>query len=147
VSTAPSRPSQPLLAAVRQTSVDIAWSAPFDGGSTIFEYQIGYSTNPAAPVTNLPHANSPQTITGLLPGTLYYFFIRAHNRYGYSTWSVPASIRTVAGAYVGGPTRLPSGGIMNGGTWKGAVPYVRVGGVWKPAEVWVNSLGTWTRVS
>jgi hypothetical protein len=144
--THPDTPGQPLLASVTQDTVDVAWSPPYNGGQTILEYQIGYGTSAVAP-TLAVNAISPQTVVGLAPGEIYFFYVRARNAAGYSTWSKPAGVRTVAGAYIDGPTRLPSGGIMNGGTFKQAVPYVRVGGVWKTAEVWVNNQGTWTRVT
>jgi hypothetical protein len=146
--TRPSIPAKPLLASLTQDTVDVSWTPPNNGGKTIIEYQIGYSTSPAAPVVNLPHVISPHTVTGLTPGVTYFFFVRARNADGFSTsWSVPSGVRTVPGAYIGVLGRTNSGAIVNGGFWGSGVPYVNVGGVWKMAEVWVNNQGTWTRVT
>lgn len=143
--THPSTPAQPLLASVFQDTVDVSWTPPANGGKTIFEYQIGYSTNSVAPVVNVPNVKSPHTVTGLTPGVVYFFYVRARNADGFSTWSKPAGIRTAPGAFVGILGRTGGGGFVNGGFWGGGVPYVKVGGVWKMAEVWVNVQGTWKR--
>ena len=131
----PDAPTVPLLAAVRMTSVDVAFSGNGDGGSPILEYQIGYGTSSASP-TNTVSATSPKTVTGLSPGTTYYFRTRARNSVGWGPWSAASTIKTLAGAYV-----------KVGATWQLAVPYVRVGGVWKLAEPWVRSVGTWKRTT
>lgn len=134
--TAPSPPTAPLLAAVRMTSVDAAWSANSNGGSTITGYEVGYSTSASgSPTTTIP-ATSPKTITGLTPGTLYYIRTRAKSSVGWSAWSSATSIRTLAGAHV-----------KVGAEWKLAVPYVKVGGVWKLAEPWTKSVGVWKRTT
>lgn len=129
----PGAPSTPLLSSVQATSVDVAFSANESGGSTITGYQIGYGTSSSTPTT-IVAARSPQVVTGLTPGTMYYFFVRAQNSVGWSAWSGAASVRTVAGAY-----------IQDGSTVKLAVPYVRDGGVWKIAEPWVRTVGVWKR--
>ena len=129
----PDAPSTPLLSSIQTTSVDVAFTANSNGGATITGYQIGYGTSSSAPTTSVA-ASSPQVITGLTPGTVYYFFARARNSVGWSSWSGSASARTIAGAY-----------IQVGSTVKLAVPYIRDGGVWKVAEPWVRNLGTWKR--
>lgn len=131
----PTAPSAPLLSSVTATSVDVAWSANSDGGSPISAYQIGYGTSSTTPSTTIS-ASSPQVVSGLTPGTTYYIFVRAKNSVGWSAWSKPTSMRTVAGAY-----------IKVGDTWKLAVPYVNVGGTWKLAETWGRSAGVWKRSS
>lgn len=127
----PSPPSVPLLSRVAATSVDVSFSANSNGGSPITQFQIGYGTNSSTPTTTVT-ASSPRLITGLTPGTVYYFRTRAKNAVGWSAWSGASSARTVAGAYV-----------KVGVTWKLAVPYVKVGGVWKMAEPWVRTMGVW----
>lgn len=131
----PSAPSAPLLAGVRATSVDVAFSAPSNGGSTITGYQIGYGTNSSTP-TSTVGASSPQVVTGLEPGTVYYFRVRARNSVGWGAWSAARSIRTIAGAYikVGAETKL-------------AVPYVKAGGTWRVAEPWIRTVGVWKRTT
>jgi hypothetical protein len=130
---APDAPTVPLLAAVRMTSVDVAFTANSDNGSPILEFQIGYGNEPEM-VGFTVSATSPQTVTGLTPGTVNYFRTRARNVVGWGPWSAASSIKTIAGAYV-----------KVGATWKLAVPYVRVGGVWKLAEPWIRTVGVWKR--
>lgn len=132
----PDSPTVPLLAAARMTSVDVAFSANGNGGSSITGYEIGYSKSSSGNPTNTIAATSPKTVTGLTPGTTYYFRTRAKNKVGWSSWSGASSIKTIAGAYV-----------KVGSVWKLAVPYVNVGGVWKVAEPWVKSVGVWKRTT
>lgn len=131
----PTAPSAPLLSSVTATTVDVSWTDNSDGGSPITAHQIGWGTSSSAP-TSTVSAKSPQVVTGLTPGTNYYIFVRAQNSVGWSAWSKPTSMRTVAGAY-----------ILVGTTWKLAVPYVNVGGTWKLAEAWVRSAGVWKRTT
>lgn len=130
----PDAPSSPLLSSVRATSMDVSFSANGNGGSAITAYQIGYSTTTAIPPTNIVSASSPQVITGLTPGVIYYVRVRALNSVGWSSWSPTTSIRTVSGVRV-----------KVGSTYKLAVPYVKVGGVWKMAETWTRAAGVWKR--
>lgn len=132
----PDAPTTPLLAAVRMTSVDVAFTANGNGGSAITGFEIGYSTSSSGDPTTRVAATSPATVTGLTPGTTYYFRARAKNSVGWGPWSGASSIRTIAGAYV-----------KVGAQWKLAVPYVNVGGTWKLAEPWVRSVGVWKRTT
>ena len=132
---APTAPSAPLLSSVTATSVDVSWTDNDNGGSPITAHQIGWGLTATAPTWTVA-ASSPQVVTGLTPGTNYYIFVRAQNSVGWSAWSKPTSMRTVAGAY-----------ILVGTTWKLAVPYVKVGGVWKLAEAWGRSAGVWKRTT
>lgn len=144
----PTAPSQPLLASATASTMDISWSPSSGNGSTVTGYQVGYGTSSSGPTT-IVSASSPQTITGLTPGTLYYFWVRAQNAVGYSAWSTSNSGKTTAGAYIYSPvyTEVFGGVVHHYGGWTPAVPYVNVGGVWKPAEVWVKVLGVWTRTT
>ena len=132
----PDAPSTPLLSSARMTSVDVAFSANSSGGSTITGYEIGWSTSSTGNPTSSVAAKSPQIVTGLNPGTVYYFRTRAKSGIGWSAWSGAASVRTVAGAY-----------IKVGAVWKLAVPYIKVGGVWRIAEPWVKNTGVWKRTT
>ncbi|QEQ93525.1 hydrolase [Streptomyces phage GirlPower] len=132
----PDAPTTPLLAAVRMTSVDVAFTANSNGGSSITGYEVGYSTSSSGDPTTTVSAKSPMTLTGLSPGTTYFFRTRAKNSVGWSAWSSASSIRTIAGAY-----------IKVGTAWKLAVPYVKVDGVWKIAEPWGKSVGVWKRTT
>lgn len=132
----PDAPSVPLLSSVRTTSVDVSFSPPVNnGGTPITGYQIGYGTDPAV-VGATVAATSPQVVTDLAPGVLYYFRVRAQNSVGWGAWSAARSVRTIAGAYV-----------KVGAEWKLAVPYVKVSGVWKIAEPWIRNVGVWKRTT
>ncbi len=131
----PTAPQAPLLSSVTASTVDVSFYPNSDGGSPITAWQIGWGTSSSAPTSSVS-AKSPQVLSGLTPGTTYYIFARAQNSVGWSAWSKPTMMITVAGAY-----------ILVGSTWKLAIPYVNVGGTWKMAEVWGRSAGTWSRTT
>lgn len=131
----PTAPSAPLLSSITATTVDVSWTDNSNGGASITAHQIGRGTSALGPSVTVS-ASSPQVLAGLAPGNTYYIFVRAQNSVGWSAWSKPTSMRTVAGAY-----------ILVGTTWKLAVPYVRVGGVWKLAEAWSRTAGVWKRTT
>lgn len=134
----PYAPTRPLLAAVRMTSVDVAWDSNGNGGSPISGYDVLYDTSPVMPsvTSKAVPGKSPMTLTGLKPGTTYYIRVRARSAVGASDWSAASSIKTIAGAY-----------LKVGSVWKLAVPYVNVGGQWKIAEPWIKSVGVWKRTT
>lgn len=127
----PDAPSAPVMSAVTQVSAVATFTPNADGGTAITAYQVGYGTSSSAPTSNVSGA-SPKTVTGLTPGTTYYFFTRAQNSIGWGPWSVATMQRTIAGARV-----------KVGADWKEAVPYVRQGGVWKVARPWGRVAGVW----
>lgn len=127
----PDAPSTPVISNVLPTSVDLSWTTNGTGGTPITNQQIGYGTDPETP-SLIISATSPKTVTGLTPGTVYYFWVRAVNSVGNGPWSAAASIRTIAGAR-----------ILVGGVWKIAVPYVKVSGTWVMAVPWVKNAGIW----
>lgn len=132
----PDAPSKPVLSNIRATTVDVKFTANANGGATIVGYQIGYSVNSSGSGIVTVPSDGSTTVTGLKPGTVYYFWARAQNSIGWSPWSTAVSARTIAGAY-----------IKVGTEWKIAVPYVNVGGVWKQAEPWVRSVGVWKQTT
>lgn len=92
--TIPAAPSTPALSNVGSTTVDVAFTDGANGGLTIDSRQIGYGTNPTTPVSTVASDGST-TVTGLTPGTLYYFWARTHNSKGFSAWSVRLSTTTL----------------------------------------------------
>jgi hypothetical protein len=147
----PTAPQAPLLSSVTATTVDVAFYPNSDGGSSVTAWQIGWGTSSTAP-TSTVSAKSPQVLSGLTPGTQYYIFVRAQNSVGWSAWSKPTAMITVAGAYVLVPGGVVGSDISGGnppaaGFWRVAVVYVNDGGTWKPAEAWVRNAGVWSRTT
>lgn len=68
-----------------------------NGGSPILEWQIEWSTNPAFPSGswNSAVSSGTSTVTGLNPGTTYYFRSRGRNAVGWSAYSAVASGTTL----------------------------------------------------
>lgn len=127
----PDAPSTPIISSVGPVSVVVSWTPNGDGGTAITGYEVGYGTSSSAPTTTVS-ATSPKTITGLQPGTKYYFWVRAQNSVGWSPYSASADATTIAGVR-----------IKVGTVWKIAIPYVRDGGVWKLARPYVRTAGVW----
>lgn len=117
---------------IAQTSVTARFRDNGDGGSAILERQFAYSLDPDVKTTTVTATLGYNNISGLSPGRVYYFWARARNSIGWSSWSDRSQVMLVAGARV-----------RDGGQWKRAVPFVRVAGVWKVAMPWVKSEGTW----
>lgn len=128
----PSAPATPTISGVTPISAIVSWTPPANNGASIVEYQVGYGASSTGPATTVTATASPRTVTGLVPGTRYYFWVRARNAVGWGAWSAASSNQTIAGAR-----------IRVGGVWKIAVPYVKVGGVWKLARPWARSAGVW----
>lgn len=130
--TVPDPPSNPSFSAVGPTSLNVHWTPNGNGGASIDNYQIGYALTSAGATSFVTSTTSPKLITGLTPGTTYYFWVQAHNSVGWGGWSGPVAQQTVAGVR-----------FKDGGVWKIAVPYVRDGGVWKLARPYVRTSGVW----
>ncbi len=70
--------------------VSLAWSAAlFNGGSSVIDYEVSYSN-----VSNFSNYISSiktnyTTVTGLVPGVIYTFYVKARNSLGYSLLSAP----------------------------------------------------------
>lgn len=129
--TVPAAPSTPTFNTVQPTSLNVLWTPNSNGGAAITNYEIAYgpTTTPTIFVTS---TTSPKAITGLTPGTTYYFKVRAQNSVGWSAYSTQSSVMTIAGVRV-----------KVAGVWKIAVPYVKVAGVWKLARPYVRVGGVW----
>jgi len=123
--TVPATPAKPTVSKVTLNSATVSWTAPYNGGSTITGYILGYgkTSNPSA-ITEIS-AVSPHVVTNLEMNTVYYFAVKARNAIGLSPYSVSTVVKTYLGVYV-----------KVNGVWKLAVPYVRTGGIWKQAQPW-----------
>lgn len=128
----PNPPDSPIVSDATQTSVVASFTDNGGGGSAIIEREIGYGVSLVTGVENSVTYTDVMTITGLQPGTLYYFWSRVRNSVGWSPYSPPVSLKTVAGAQIN----------ING-VYLDAVPYVKDGGIWKIARPWTNVAGVW----
>jgi hypothetical protein len=128
----PGAPSTPVISDLKQKSVVVSWTPNPADGLPNTEYTIGYGTNSSTPDTTTTSSTLSKTITGLTPGTKYYFWVKATNSVGTGPYSAPSNATTIAGARVN-----------VAGVWKQAIPYVRDGGTWKVARPWTKSLGEW----
>jgi hypothetical protein len=93
----PGEPSACRYNNVTATSVYITFSDPADdGGDAIDLRQIAYrkTTDAADDLTNVSSDKST-TITGLTPGTAYYFWARVHNSVGYGTYGPRITVTTL----------------------------------------------------
>lgn len=83
----PNPPPKPSYSNVTSNSIYVTFSDGANNGAPIDQRQIGYGTNSASPSQTVSSDGST-TITGLTPGTRYYFRARTHNSEGWSPWSV-----------------------------------------------------------
>jgi hypothetical protein len=137
----PDAPNRPALTTPSPQSVTVSWTPNGNGGATIAGYQVGYGTSSVSPTTVVSSTTASKTISGLLPGTIYFFWVRAQNSVGTSPWSPANGIRTLASA------RVLVEAVLWDTPWRQAVPYVKVGGVWKPAQPYIRVSGTWKQTS
>ena len=75
------------------TQLEVLWTAPSDGGSTITGYDVEYRSGVSGPFTGASHTGTATTatITGLTNGQAYQVQVRAKNSYGAGPWSTAAS--------------------------------------------------------
>jgi hypothetical protein len=108
----PSRPERPSGVPL-ETSIDLTWDEPWDGGAYIDYYNVAISNEEHGsfvPVEhgscagNIPPAQRSCTVTNLTPGTQYYFAIVAHNKVGYSEPTVYAAATSLARVVIPSPT-------------------------------------------
>jgi hypothetical protein len=136
--TVPARPPSPASApglavsAITQTSAYITVSpSASNGGSAIDGYYVDVDDDPNYGSATVFMGSG--TVSGLVPGTLYYVRCRAHNGAG---WGAFAS--TTFTTLSGGMTKVS-------GAWRMAAPRVKVSGAWKTAAVWKKVNGKWVK--
>lgn len=109
--------------------------ASHNGNGTGNNIQVQYNTSASTSGAQTKTAGSWTwpIVTGLQPGTRYYFRMRAStSQYGWGPWSTWANTTTLPGVYV-----------RVSGTWRTAIPYVKVSGSWRQAERRIRVSGTW----
>jgi hypothetical protein len=135
----PPPPTAPTFYNITQRSVGVNF--PFfivSGNAPTLEKQIRYGKDPTGAVIagTVTVDEIIEYVYSLDPGQTYYFWGRSRNSVGWGPWSPAYSLVLLAGARV-----------LVAGTWRRAIPYVRVGGVWKVAEPWIKDQGAWKRTS
>jgi hypothetical protein len=91
--TVPPAPNPVVLSAITSTSMHANFSGNGDGGSSIFVWQIGWGLSPDGPQNYINTFDSD--VTGLSPGTKYYFWARGQNAQGYGNWSIRSEATTL----------------------------------------------------
>lgn len=84
-SSAPGPPSAVTLTNKTSTSMHATFSDGANNGQPITIREIGYGTNEVTPQF-IVSSDLSTDITGLTPGTLYYFWARTANLHGYGPW-------------------------------------------------------------
>src|SRR5688572_27716768 len=114
-------------------------------GGTLVQWEFEYGKNSSfAPGTFISVASSgTSTVTGLDPGTMYYFRSRAVTRgidgsLLYGSWSAVISAETLAGVYVSDGTNWVASGlkVSDGSAWVSLTPKISDGDSWEdPLDV------------
>lgn len=119
---------------IKTTSMVVKFSGNSSNGATIDAWQLQYATNPSFTGATTISSNGTSTLTGLSPGTTYYFRARGHNVAGWGAWSTTVSATTLTAVYV-----------SDGTTWHSADVYVSDGSRWLSPEVWVSNGTAWVQ--
>jgi len=132
--SAPASAPQGLSAIVSGIGqVTLTWSAPSDnGGTSITSYDVDWSTtSDFATIVGTTNVSTTTAVaSGLTPGSLYYFRVRANNA-------------DIGGAYTSISFIVASGAkLWTGSVWKPGVVRVWTGTGWKVAKVYVCSDAT-----
>jgi hypothetical protein len=133
--TVPGAPTGVAVSGITPVQADVSWSAPaFDGGSALTGYDVQSAKDSAftVGVVTVADSASPNTLTGLLPGTNYWVRVRAKNAAGAGAWSTAATFKTLPGVYIG-----------TGTGWSNALVYVGNGTSWVLAQVKSGNGSTW----
>lgn len=137
--TVPSRPTFVSITNIGPTSAKITFKDSSNGGASIDRRLVAYGTN-SSQYQKYTYASGSSgswsaTITGLIPGTRYYFWGRVRNSEGWSAFSSRYAFTTASVVSVN-----------VGGVWEDAIPYVNVAGTWKQARPWTRDAGVWKEI-
>jgi hypothetical protein len=95
--SAPSAPSAFVASVIAGTSITGDFNGGSNGGSPINSLRVGWGTSATAPQHfTAANASGGATITGLTPGTTYYFWAQTHNAIGYSPYGPRSSYKTLS---------------------------------------------------
>jgi hypothetical protein len=111
--TAPGAPTGLVAVAAGRTQVSLTWNAssgPGVEGYDVFD-GTGVSGEPVTPLNDSPVIGTTRRVTGLKPGTTYYFTVSAVGRAGESARSNEAHVTLAGGTGPGGPHVSKSGSV------------------------------------
>ena len=103
--TVPGKPGAPSLRVVGTDAIDVNWSTPGDGGSSILRYAIEYyRAGDDFSISMLVEEDQtrPIRLSGLQPESTYSVRVAAVNRIGVGEYSDETSIRVIPGAIQSG---------------------------------------------
>lgn len=133
----PPAPTGLTLDNITRNSMRYRFQSNGDGGSPIIRFQFQYSTTPGFTTGNSAWitSNGTSTVTGLKPGTRYYFRSQAVNAAGTSPSSNVLNSRTLSGAWISDGTQwLPADVLISDGTqWLPANVDISDGTTWRPS--------------
>lgn len=96
----PATPKTPTASNVQPDRMTINWTLPANGGAPLDQMLLRRSTSPTfSSYTDFVNSGSATSreVTGLTPGTTYYWRVYAHNSRGYSSASGTLTQATLAG--------------------------------------------------
>ena len=140
---APSEPTVLGATDITPTTVttNFTWQGD-DGGAGVNGFRLQFTDDPnfVNNVRVIDTATGQNGVDGLTPGTYYYYRVAAKNRVTdlqgtVGPWSLPATLRTLSGAYVGNGSSFATAEVYvgNGSAWVPALTYVGDGANWNPA--------------
>ncbi len=93
--TVPGAPGPVTFSSLAATSLVASFTAPTNsGGASVDAYQLMYNRSNTATGATTVSSDRSTAVTGLTPGTTYYFWARAHNAKGWGPWSAVRSVTT-----------------------------------------------------
>ena len=132
LATVPDAPGAAALSSIAQSTVVTVFNGNSNGGAAITRWELGYGTSPTTPQTVVTSPGT-LTITGLTPGTGYYFWSRGVNSIGTGPWSVRSTATTLPGVH-----------LRVSGVWVSANPHNRVAGAWVGSRTHGRISGAWS---
>ena len=114
----PAAPAAPTLTS-GPSKLYAEWTAPSNGGSTITDYDVRYSTdgsNWTETDDSTPSTAARATVTGLTNGTSYQVQVRAANTHGDGPWSPSATLKAGAPDAPAAPALAPGNAQLTA-TW------------------------------
>lgn len=84
--TVPQAPSMNSATPISSSTIHVVFHGNYDGGSPVLEWQIGYGTSSNGPTATVG-SGGISDVGGFYSGQRVYFWARARNSLGWSSWS------------------------------------------------------------